>query len=306
MLTFVTSLRSPKLSDNWPRHVWLLERAVGSMLSQLRGECRIVVGCHDVPQSALAHDSRVQFVVAEFPPPTKNNDDMCVDKVLKLTIGSQRAIEDGCDYIAFSDADDLVSNRIGGFVSDHGGGNGWYNDAVMFHAYGTRFLRRHRFPSPVVSPFVIVRADLLRLDAPPFSGLWTEMIKAGGESGYLEMLGRHGRQVYTLAAVGLGHYREFMRRLGYPLETLPFPAAVMINHIESTSHVPGGAGSSYDASARKMPPVWTLSGLKRFAGLARSASLLTPSMRHEFSMPHNRDIPVNALGAEFDVLAVTV
>ena len=63
------------------------------------------------------------------------------------------------------------------------------------------------------------------------------------ESDYLELLGRRGQMVSTLAAVGHGHYREYMTNEGYPLKPLPFPPIVMINHADSISLVAGGQGS---------------------------------------------------------------
>jgi hypothetical protein len=88
---------------------------------------------------------------------------MCVDKVLKLTAGSQWAVAQGCDYVIFNDADDLVSNQIGGFVVDHHGENGWYCSSQLFYTYGGRMMRCVDIEGTGVGPCVIVRADTVHL-----------------------------------------------------------------------------------------------------------------------------------------------
>ena len=170
-ITFVTSFRSRALADDWDRHVWMLEQTIHSMLAQSDAKCDVVIGCHEIPTTRLIEDPRVHFISAQFARPEKNNDAMCVDKVLKLSIGVEWALAQGRDYIVFSDGDDLVSNRIGAFVAAHHGGNGWYSDTLRFHAYGSRFVRFQKYPPPVVSPTLIVRADLLKFSSPRFSVL---------------------------------------------------------------------------------------------------------------------------------------
>ena len=92
MIAFVTSFRARALAQDWDYHVWLLERTILSMLAQSRGECHVLVACHEVPDIALARDPRVRFLSVKFDPPARNNDDMCVDKVLKLTAGARWAL----------------------------------------------------------------------------------------------------------------------------------------------------------------------------------------------------------------------
>ncbi|MGA1194381.1 MAG: hypothetical protein ACO3ZG_08405 [Kiritimatiellia bacterium] len=51
---------------------------------------------------------------------------MHTDKGLKMLYGLARARQDRRAYVMFLDADDLVSNRLAGFVADHHGHHGWY------------------------------------------------------------------------------------------------------------------------------------------------------------------------------------
>src|SRR5882762_11214635 len=136
MIAFITSFRARALAQDWDHHVLLLERSVRSMLAQTRGEFYVVVACHEIPDTLLAQEPRVHFLPVNFSPPIRNNDDMCVDKVLKLSAGAAWARAQGCEYVVFNDADDLVSNRIAGFVADHRGENGWYCPCEMFYTHG--------------------------------------------------------------------------------------------------------------------------------------------------------------------------
>jgi len=284
LIAFITSFRGRALAQDWDYHVLLLERAVLSMLAQRHGECCVVVACHEIPDTPLAQEPRVHFLPVNFPLPTRNNDDMCVDKVLKLSAGAEWARAQGCEYVVFTDADDLVSNRIAGFVADHRGENGWYCPSEMFYTYGGRFMRLFDIPAPCAGPCVIVRANLLQFTKPPFYGAWTELIIAGGESTYLRLLGRHDEMVNTLAAVGLGHYREYMSNEGYPLNALPFPGNVIINHRDSTSFVAGGLGS-YEAMGFQR-------AVKRCLRFLPSVRLMTRSLRREFLIPSKEEIPL--------------
>ena len=143
-MAFATSLRARALAaGNWDYHVWLLERVVHSMLAQAAGDVRVVVACHDVPDTALAADSRVHFQPLNVEIPARDFDDMVADKVLKLSAGARWARSQGCQFVVFNDADDLVSNRLGEVVAANPRANGWYTTSQFFYTYGGRVMRRH-------------------------------------------------------------------------------------------------------------------------------------------------------------------
>src|SRR5438132_5315231 len=84
MLAIITALRSRLLAKEWDYHVWLLQRTLDSILAQTNDAFVIAVVCHEKPRIPQAGHHRVHFLSVEFDPPQRNNDDMCVDKVLKL------------------------------------------------------------------------------------------------------------------------------------------------------------------------------------------------------------------------------
>lgn len=284
MIAFCTSFRARALANDWSYHIWLLERVVRSMLAQTRGEAQVVVACHDVPESpVLRDDPRVTFLPIDAELPRRDFDEMVTDKVLKLSAAARWVMSQGrADYVAFNDADDLVSHRIGEFVDAHRGGNGWYTTSQRFYTYGGRLMRLQKIAGGAAGPCVIVRRDLLTFGSPPFKGPWFDLVKAGGEDRYLECLSRHQREVCELAAVGLGYYRAFMTALGQPLAPLPFPANVVINHKDSMST----AGSTHGYQLMS-----SLGSLKRSLKWVPSLRLATPALREEFHIPATREVP---------------
>lgn len=282
MIGFCTSLRARALTHDWSYHVWLLERVVHSMLSQNHGEPFVVIGCHNVPDSPLASHPRVQFVPLDIELPQRTFDDMVSDKVLKLSAAVRCALGRGCDYIVLNDADDLVSSRIGSHVAGHPGAHGWYTTSQRFYTYGGQLMRLQRIKDPASGPCVIVRRDLLAFEAPPFTGAWARRVARGGEQNYLDLLARHGLEVCTLAAVGLGYFKEFMLEQGHLLEPLPFAANVVINHTDSVSTTGGTNG--YQLLSR-------LATLKRSMRFLPTLRLATAELCREFHIPPNHHIP---------------
>ena len=107
-------------------------------------------------------------------------------------------------------------------------------------------------------------------------------MRAGGEDQYVALLARRGAEVCVLAAVGLGHYRNFMAALGHPLAELPFAANVVINHGDSASTTGGTNGYQ---------PLSRLGSLKRAVRWLPTLRLASDSVRREFHIPSDIEIP---------------
>ena len=164
MLGIVTCLRARALAQNWDLHVWLLQRTLKSMLAQTNNEFRVFVSCHDIPDLPETAHPKVHFLPLDIPLPQRNLDDMCVDKVLKLTAGTDLAIAEGCDYVMFADGDDLISRHVSELVATNRGKSGWYATVEYFHRYGGNWLRKYTLPVWQSGPSIIVRSDLLRFE----------------------------------------------------------------------------------------------------------------------------------------------
>ena len=285
MIGFVTSLRAPALARNWPHHVWLLERTIESMLAV--DEAGVVVVCHEVPATPLATHPRVTFLPLSIPVPPRINDDMCVDKVVKVSAGVRLARERGYRYVGICDADDLVSRRLGDLVRAQAGAPGWYAGRELIYAYGGRWLRRLDLPASAAGPLAIIRADLLESVRPPFSGAWVDTLRAGGEGAYLDKLAALGAEVNPIIAAGHMHYRSLLAAQGHPLAPLPFDGHLMINHDDSLTTIGGGLGSYTRPSVRAL-----IRNAHRWVPTLRP---MKASLREEFSVPP--EIPAAQRGA---------
>jgi hypothetical protein len=285
MIGIVTALRAKALAHDWDHHVWLLARTLDSILANT-GNFRIFVACHDVPTIKHVQHPLIHFLSITAPIPTRSNDDMCVDKAIKLSAGSECAIRRGCNYIMFTDADDLVSNRVSAFVSAaRHNPKGWYTSVEYSFAYGDFFIEARRVPANQCGSCVIVRSDLVDIATPPFSECaWLKMISK--DKDYCAWLINRGCRVNGLAAVGHTDYLKLLAVEGHELEPLPFPANLKIRHYDSTSHVAGGIGSIIPTRIDDRPR-WrrAASYLKHQCKAVPSLRFVTRSIKREFSVP---------------------
>jgi hypothetical protein len=267
VLAFIVSMRARALSRDWQYHTWLLQRTVDSILAQTDSRFEIAIGCHDIPEIAQASHPKLHMLPVTFRIPERTNDDMCADKVLKLSRGVEWAIERGSDYVMFVDADDLVSRRLAGFVADHHGANGWYFVDGYVHRYGERWVRTHSPHHLICGTGAIVKTSLLRF-AP------SELCR--------------GAVANTLADAGHGYYRPHLEQQGTPIAELPFPGAICIQHSDSTSEVSGGAGYRLGGTFQPRPS-WkrVLGPVKRAALTLPTLRPITPALRAEFTIPPN-------------------
>lgn len=292
MLGIVTSLRAKELAKDWEYHVWLLDQAVASMLASEGCDVRVFVVCHEVPDSEHLGNPRVRFESVSMRAPKRNNDEMCADKVVKLSEGARIAIDEGCDYVMVSDADDLLSRRVASVVGSENSEAGWYSPAEFFYGYGGSWLRLYRLPPGQSGPCAIFRSDLLDFGRVPDGSSWYRALAANGAENYAKALVSLDRVVNPIFAAGHTEYRGILRARGIELLPLPFPGNVVICHEDSTSGVPGGPGSA--VSARPAEGKRSRSLLRRlrrrFSGLP-ALRFLTGSIAREFHIPRSNAIP---------------
>lgn len=144
MFCFITSLRSPLVSRDWPRVCALFERTLVSIFNQTGADFRVIAVCHRPPTLQRAFDDRLEFISASHlpvPDPAiapfgADFLSMSQDKVRKLIIALRRARELKAAFVMPIDADDLVSRRLVAHVLAHPGADGWFVERGWRYAYG--------------------------------------------------------------------------------------------------------------------------------------------------------------------------
>jgi hypothetical protein len=271
MLTIITSLRAKAVASDWQHHVRLLESALDSMLANT-GDLRILVVCHDVPEIEHVRNSKITFLATDAPVPARTHDEMCLDKLIKLSVGTQWALERGTDYVMFTDADDLVRRSITAFIEQNRGAKGWYNRIQYFRGSGRWWLRKHRTPKGFSTSCIIVRADLLEFVEPPFPpSPWLDILTP-----YPDDLAKYTalkRPINTLATVGHHNYVRFLAQRGHELQELPFAANIIITHYDSTSQLEDAPENIAPIQSPKR------SRLRAIAGSAKRRALNLMSLR---------------------------
>ena len=142
MIGFVIPFKSKAKSKNWELDCALLNRTVSSVLNQASSSYKCYVVYSDLPPNPVQNEkvawiqfpfsfleshqiadeerSAVQYGLGKFLP-------NFYDQGKKSMYGSSFAKKDGCKYIMSLDADDLLSNKLAGFIEDNLNSNviGW-------------------------------------------------------------------------------------------------------------------------------------------------------------------------------------
>lgn len=140
MLVFVVPVKSKTVTSDWSSFSKLVNRCINSICNQTNFNFKIIVSCHEIPETNFNDDSRVEFLNVDFPPPImKNNhkDNLQAkraDKSKKVKFAADYAMKLGAQYIMTVDSDDCISNKICDFVFKNAADSilGWYVKKRVF------------------------------------------------------------------------------------------------------------------------------------------------------------------------------
>ena len=220
MLAFIIPVKHPASSRSYARVLELLRKTLQSIGRSTDPGYVVVIVSQSRPAWANTVSNAV-FVEVDFPPPDPPSSQQDAytwifrDKGCRNAVGLLHAARFQPSHIMFTDADDLVSNRLVPFVNASPAAAGYY----MSHGYvySNRFKlieRRDEFWSYCGTSHII-RADLLPV--PRFSSMTPSKpdIVSAFDPRYLErILGDHNQ------------LRRYCAEQGSPLAPLPFPGAI--------------------------------------------------------------------------------
>lgn len=218
MIAFVTSLRHPLNSDDYPRVEALLQDTLRSLTAQDHPDFAVFVVGNKVPEFPMP--DKVHFVPVEFPPPTLTRgpgsprDVFVRDKGTKIGVGLIAAREIEPDHVMIVDADDYVHRGLAGYVAQHPNAPGWAVTKGYVYSRARQTFRHQRKFNRACGTSHVVRFDAYQVP----DGLDTQASQAQVANAYgerlREVLGAHHDAVSWFA------------RHGFPLARLPFRGAV--------------------------------------------------------------------------------
>jgi len=262
MFCFITSLRAPQASANWPRVCELFERTAASVFAQTESNFRLIVAGHAPPILRRQFDARLEFIAADLPVPNEDYYLRGADKRDKLIVGLRQARALGAHAVMAIDADDLVSCRLAEFVLARPEIDGWHVARGFKHAYGRGWIE------PIEAGFNLLCGSCNVLSRRWFAFPGDRAREAAAERAWFD--------------AGHDEFARVFGALGARIEPVPFPAAVYIANASD-----GLSNSDPDARATRPPR----SGPRRLAGRALLALRtiarrrpLTNKLRDEFSI----------------------
>ena len=206
VLAFIIPVRHPKNCHSYERVLALLERTLHSVCAQkMNAFCVVVVGNNF--DSLRFHNTHVQFIKVDFPPPSDIRspnvayEDVRQDKGYKNFVGLLHARENSPTHVMFVDADDFISNRLAGFVFANPRANGWYicNGYRALAQVPDELFLRNKFHGEC-GTCGIVRADYFHIpDSVQKEDSLPDLVKKTNVKYIQQMFGSHKYFVSNLA-----------------------------------------------------------------------------------------------------------
>ncbi|GMN11450.1 hypothetical protein MTsPCn9_09430 [Croceitalea sp. MTPC9] len=171
MLAFVVPVKSKAVTSDWNKFSQLLERTLKSICNQTDSNFKVVVVCHEIPETTFSHQN-LHYVQVDFEPPIPNDFESSksfykakeMDKGKKILLGVEYASKEfKTDYIMTVDSDDYVSKNISTFVNNSSGHiPGWYIKNGYIHVEGRKFLVKTFKFNHLCGSSIIVKPELVR------------------------------------------------------------------------------------------------------------------------------------------------
>lgn len=264
MIGFVVPISPKKYSKDWDLANVMLERTVRSICGQTSRQFKLIIVYNDKPEIKFTDDN-VHYVLYSFPEInvsqitdfdfmsqwfTPEFAERMMDKSRKITLGCKIAKEMGCNYIMAIDSDDMISNRIAGYVyeNSNSGIPGWRISRGYLYKEDSPFIIKNEQIWAMNGSTHIIREDLVTI--PDFTSDFT-----------LLSYNLFQQHAYT--------YQRLIERNNEKLADFPFYGTVYLVHDFNYSQV------AKILSANKM---------KQIIRLLFHGRLLSPKIKREFGI----------------------
>ena len=204
---FGMPLKSRAVAKDWNRVSMLLDNTLRSIFAQTMPDIEVLIACHDEPVTSFdTHPRLHKLVIEEAGPGSDDNEGQGRDKQIKI----RRLIEEVCrrggGYLVRMDADDLVSCRLAEFIHTTNNRRGYTLQSGYILNLGRRYFQyvdnfaRHCGSCAV---FYLTPEDLAFVP------------------------GGMAESIFLTTHIG---YEAMSKRLGRPMDAVPFPAMMYIRH----------------------------------------------------------------------------
>lgn len=249
MFVFIVPFKSRDASSNWQMASQLCGNAIRSMLSNPSPEVRVILVCSEIP-NGLPEDPRLIVRSVCLPPPRTQYEKM-TDKYLKFKAGLALSRQFAPMWLMRADADDLVSRRLVGFISQQDPDQLWFSEYGWRHSMGSRFVIKQpdfHLYCGTSSVAYATPDDLPRSEDDPSKDYYLLQTS------------------HTLLV-------DQRRALGISVRPIPFPTTIYIMN----------SGENWSGD-------WALSnhGRRTRLKLALNMRPITPGLRREFGLTANR------------------
>lgn len=146
MLVFIIPVKSKQVSYSWKCLSQLFERCLKSVCSQTSSDFKVVVTCHEKPETNFFHPN-LHYLQVDFAPPSLSSPDYGqvkgsgdVDKAKKILAALTYIKQFNPDHVMVVDADDCVNQDIAEFVNQNVSCNGWYLKQGYLYEEGKNFI----------------------------------------------------------------------------------------------------------------------------------------------------------------------
>lgn len=212
MIYFGIPLRSRHASKNWEQVTRVFNRTLHSVYRQTDPDFKIIVACHDIPEITFDIDNRVIFLVADTPYP-KDSYEMMLDKGWKISMIAQKIREFGGGYAMMVDSDDLISNRIAGYVKAHPNENGFLSQYGYIYNEGFTYAKRVLALHRICGSCAIVNYSVDDLPPAMPENLWDDTPKD-------KWIVRKSHRIIP----------DTLKQAGRPLSVMPFPTTMYLRN----------------------------------------------------------------------------
>jgi hypothetical protein len=215
IVSFGIPLKSAKTSGDWSRTQALLGATLRSVFRQSDPRWRVLVCGHEMPETAEIGDPRVEFVAAEWSPPSPGDGSGGLDDQFRkrAAIGA-RVYELGAGYYMDLDGDDLIHRDLAAtaLATEHG--------CIITTGYICDAMAHVIAPLPgalsvdfdrVCGSMAVIRYE--QADFPPLS------VRQGFVDASRTLFGGTRNHPYV---------RGRCEEIGRPLAPVPFPAAIYV------------------------------------------------------------------------------